>query len=57
MHIVQLTVSQPSHGECAERQPRFDHLSRLTDSVCKCVCYTYGVLVFVGTELQRTVSI
>lgn len=30
--------SQPSHGECAERELRFDHLSGLTDSVCLCVC-------------------
>lgn len=34
----QSTVSQPSHGECAERELRFDHLSGLTDSVCLCVC-------------------
>lgn len=46
----QLTVSQPSHGECAERQPRFDHLSRLTDSVYKCVCYTYGVCWYGAAE-------
>lgn len=46
----QLTVSQPSHRECAERELRFDHLSGLTDSVyqcvrcvwCTCVCWHGG---------------
>lgn len=43
----QLTVSQPSHGECAEKELRFDHLSGLTDSVCQsvrviCGCWAGG---------------
>ena len=45
----QLTVSQPSHGECAEQELRFDHLSGLTDSVCRCVCVVCAVLGFVGS--------
>lgn len=41
----QLTVSQPSHRECAERELRFDHLSGLTDSVYRCIQYVvFGVL-------------
>ena len=46
----QLTVSQPSHRECAERELRFDHLSGLTDSVCTSCVYVVcvrRVLVFV----------
>lgn len=47
----QLTVSQPSHGECAERELRFDHLSGLTDSVCLCVCVSY--LWMLGWRCRR----
>ncbi len=53
----QLTVSQPSHGECAERELRFDHLSGLTDSVHQCVHCVCGVFVFVGLEAQKSVCI
>lgn len=53
----QLTVSQPSHGECAERELRFDHLSGLTDSVYRCVHCVCGVFVFVGLQAQKSVCI
>lgn len=41
----QLTVSQPSHGECAEREFRFDHLSGLTDCVHQCVHCVWSTYV------------
>lgn len=53
----QLTVSQPSHRECAERVLRFDHLSGLTYSVCqhiRCVWRT-GVCWY-GGGAEETVA-
>lgn len=45
----QLTVSPPSHGECAERELLFDHLSGLTDSARQVCAFCAAQVVFVGS--------